>query len=80
MLADIETALGDYTVFSNCCIVMRLTLPILAPEIPILNRECISSEQFLNTKVLNLGTSKVIFDMFITHSTPPTHITPLSPK
>ena len=31
----------------------------------IFNRECIFSEHFLKTKVLNLGISNVIFDMFI---------------
>ena len=29
---DIETALGDCTVFSDCCIVMRVTLSVPAPE------------------------------------------------
>ena len=31
---DIEAALDDCTVFSDCCIVMRVTLFILAPETP----------------------------------------------
>ena len=31
---DIETALGDCTMFSVCCIVMRVTLSIPAPETP----------------------------------------------
>ena len=31
---DIETALGDCAVFSDCCIVMRVTLSIPAPETP----------------------------------------------
>ena len=31
---DIETALGSCTVFSDCCIVMPVTLSILAPETP----------------------------------------------
>ena len=47
------------------------------------NREKKNSEDFLNTKVLNLGTSKVIFDMFIRACLQkcqpfPTHSTPLS--
>ena len=95
----IETAFGDCTVFSDCCIVMRVTLSIPAPETPdntihwpnadvilghrlrrwvniiptktfqglitIFNRECIFSEHFLKTKVLNLGTSNVIIDISI---------------
>ena len=90
---DIETALGDRTTFSDCFIVMRVTLSIPAPETPdntmhwpnadvmlghhlrrwaniiptetlkalitIFNRKCILSEQFLKTKVLNLGTWNV---------------------
>ena len=31
---DIETSLGDCTVFSDCCIVMRVTLSTPAPETP----------------------------------------------
>ena len=33
-LARIETALGDCIVFSDCCIAMRVTLYIPAPETP----------------------------------------------
>ena len=29
---DAETALGDCTVFSDCCIIMRVTLSIPTPE------------------------------------------------
>ena len=47
--------------------------------------DLIFSEHFLKTKVLNLGTSNVILDMFIrtgVHKCQPfpTHNTPLSPK
>ena len=31
---DIESVLGDCTLFCNCCIVMRVTLSIPAPETP----------------------------------------------
>ena len=61
------------------------TIPskILLALITIFNRKCIFSEHFLKTKVLNLGTPNVIFDMFIrtgVHNCQsfPTHSTPLS--
>ena len=49
------------------------------------NLEYIFSEDFWNTKVLNLGTSNVIFDMFTRTGVQkwqpfPTHITPLCSK
>ena len=53
--------------------------------ITIFNRECIFSKHFLKMKVLNLGISNVIFDMFIRTGVQkcqpfPRHNTPLSPK
>ena len=93
---DIKTAL---VMFTDCCIVIRVTLSIPASKTPdntihwpnadvmldhrlrcqaniippktlqalitIFYHECIFSEHFLKTKVLNLWTSNVIFDKFI---------------
>ena len=62
-------------------IILTKTLQALNHEC---NREYLFFEDFLSTKVLNLGTSNVILDMFIRTGVQkcqpfPTHITPSSP-
>ena len=88
MLAEIATALCDCTLFSDCCI--RVTMHysnqnLLSSNHYISSWKYSLSEHFLKTKVLNLGTSNVILDMFIRTGVQrcqpfPTHSTPPSPK
>ena len=44
---DIETASGDRTVFSDCCIIMRVTLSIPAPETPDSTMHCPNADVML---------------------------------
>ena len=86
---NIRTELGDCPVFALTAIWVTflyhqkghyLDNTIHWPNCEIVN--IFSSEDFLNTKVLNLGTLNVIVHMFIIQKCQPfpTHSTPLSPK
>ena len=78
---------NDDVMLGHCLRRWANIIPIKTLEdlITVFNRECIFfSEHFLKTKVLNLGTSNVILDMFIRTGVQkyqpfPTHSTPLSP-